>query len=119
MKSSIPRLFWLFLLGFILIPGLAAQDTSSLTGTVTDSTGAVVSGARVVLTNPSTGTTRKQVTNSAGQYVAAALQPGTYDLTVTAPGFRTYKTAGVVLSVASNFRIDVTLQVGGVTSEHA
>lgn len=117
MKRSTPKLWWLCLAVFILVPGLAAQDTATLTGTVTDASGAVLQGADVVLLNVTTGTTRKQVTNSAGEYVAAALPPGTYDLTVNAQGFRTYKAKGVVLRVASNARIDVILQVGSVASE--
>jgi hypothetical protein len=117
MKSSIPKLFWLYLGAFILVPGLAAQDTASLTGTVRDASGAVVPGAGISLMNVNTGITRKLAANSDGEYVAAGMQPGTYDLTVTARGFRTYKAEGVVLRVASNFRVDVALQVGSVTSE--
>ncbi len=117
MKNTIPRLLWLFLGVLAFVPGLAAQDTASLTGTIRDASGAVVPRAGVVLKNVATGTTRKLVTNSDGEYVAAGLPPGGYDLTVTTQGFRTYKAEGVILRVAQNARIDVTLQVGSVTSE--
>jgi hypothetical protein len=110
-------LFWLWIGVLILAPGLAAQDTASLVGTVRDSSGAVVPSAAVTLKNVATGISRKLVTNAAGEYVAAGMQPGTYDFSVTAQGFRTYKAEGVVLRVAQNARIDVTLQVGSVSSE--
>jgi hypothetical protein len=71
----------------------------------------------VALKNVATGISRKLASNADGEYVAAGMQPGTYELTVTAQGFRTYKAEGVVLRVAQNARIDVTLQVGNVTSE--
>ena len=117
MRSSIPKLLWLGIGALLLVPGSAAQDTSSLVGTVRDSSGAVVPAAAVVLKNVATGISRKLVSNADGEYMAAGMQPGTYDLTVTAQGFRAYKAEGVVLRVAQNARIDVTLQVGSVTSE--
>ena len=101
----------------LLARGLAAQDTASLTGTIRDQTGAVLSEAGVVLVNAATGLTRHFVTNSDGEYVAPALPPGRYALTVTVPGFRTYKADGVILRVAQNARIDVTMHVGSVDSD--
>ncbi|HVO64750.1 MAG TPA: carboxypeptidase regulatory-like domain-containing protein [Terriglobales bacterium] len=117
MKSTIPKSLLLFLCTLVLAPGLAAQDTASLTGTIRDQTGAVLSGAGVVLVNAANGLTRNLVTNSDGEYVAAALPPGRYVFTVTAPGFRTYKAEGVILRVAQNARIDVNMRVGSVNSE--
>jgi len=117
MRSSIPKLFCLGIGALLLVPGLAAQDTASLVGTVRDSSGAVVPSATVALKNVATGISRKLVTNADGEYMAAGMQPGTYDLAVTAQGFRAYKAQGVVLRVAQNARIDVTLQIGSVTSE--
>ena len=70
---SIPKLFALCVGVFLLVPDLAAQDTASLTGTVRDVSGAVVPGAGVVLKSVATGITRRQMTNSAGEYVAAAM----------------------------------------------
>lgn len=107
------------LLGFVLfLSHLApAQDAASLTGTVRDQTGAVLASARVVITNISTNSTRTLTTNSDGEYLAAALAPGQYDITVTAEGFGKYQARTVTLRVAQNARIDVTLKVGGVNSE--
>jgi len=94
-----------------------AQDTASLTGTVRDSTGAVVAQATVVITSIATGSSRTLTTNSDGEYLAAALPPGRYDITVSAAGFRKYQAKDVTLRVAQNARIDVELKVGDVNSE--
>ena len=94
-----------------------AQDTATLTGTVRDATGAVMPKASVVLKNTSTGSIRSLKTNSDGEYLAAALPPGQYDLTVVAEGFRKYQARDVTLRVAQKARIDVTLQVGDVNSQ--
>ncbi len=94
-----------------------AQDTASLTGTVRDATGAVLPKASVVIKNIAQGTTRNLVTNSNGEYLAAALAPGQYNVTVSAPGFRKYQAEGVTLRVAQNARIDVTMAVGNVQEE--
>jgi hypothetical protein len=101
-----------------LAVGLAAgQDTASLTGTVRDSTGAAVAGADIVIKSTATGTVRRVKSNSAGEYVAASLSPGSYDITVSVPGFRKYHAEGVILRVAQDARIDVALQVGDIKQE--
>jgi hypothetical protein len=96
-----------------------AQDTASLTGTIRDATGAVLPKAAIVIRNVATGSTRDAVSNSDGEYLAAALPPGQYDLTVTAAGFRKYQATNVTLRVAHHARIDVTLQIGNAGSEIA
>jgi len=116
-KKTVASLLFLFLCGGCFVCRVAAQDTASLTGTIRDKTGAVVPGAAVALKNTSNGLTRNLVTNSDGEYVAAALPPGRYDVVVLASGFRKYKAEGVTLRVAQNARIDVILQVGSVNSE--
>ena len=94
-----------------------AQDTGSITGTVTDSSGAAVPGADVSLTSVEQGTTRSAKTNSSGEYLFAALPVGQYDIGVSAPGFKKYQAKGVVLRVADKARVDVSLQVGAATTE--
>jgi Carboxypeptidase regulatory-like domain/TonB-dependent Receptor Plug Domain len=125
MRKTTLRYFLLAInvLSFVLIFGVLvsgaamAQDTASLTGAVRDHSGAVVPSAAVTIRNTATGTVREIKTNSSGEYVAAALTPGRYDITVTANGFRNYRAQGVVLRVAQDARIDVTLQVGSAREE--
>jgi hypothetical protein len=94
------------------------QDTASLTGTVRDSSGAVVAGAQVVVTNTEHGINRSTVANSDGEYSIAALPaPSTYNITVTAQGFKKFVAKGVVLDVARKARVDVALQVGATSTE--
>jgi hypothetical protein len=102
------------LLSLMILARVAAlaQDTASLTGTIRDTSGAVLAGADVVIKNTDTGSIRKMKSNSAGEYVAAALPPGQYNITVTVAGFRKYQAEGVSLRVARDARIDVTLPVG-------
>jgi hypothetical protein len=96
---------------------LLAQDTSSITGTVTDSSGAAIAGAQVTIASPERGLHRIVPTNETGEYLFAALPIGAYNLTVSAPGFKTYEAAGLVLQVAQKARVDVTLQVGAAKEE--
>ena len=103
---------------FVLVASIAfTQDTATLTGTIRDRSGAVVPGAVVVITNPATSQSDELISNTAGEYVAAGLSPGVYDITVTAQGFRKYQAREVTLRVSQNARIDVTLEVGSVNSE--
>jgi Carboxypeptidase regulatory-like domain/TonB-dependent Receptor Plug Domain len=110
---------WAVLVLLVLFLGdfAGAQDTATLTGTVRDATGAVLPKASIVIKNIAQGTTRNLVTNSDGEYLAAALSPGQYNITVIAPGFRRYQAERVTLRVAQNARIDVAMQVGNVQEE--
>ena len=105
--------------GLVVMFSAAAfgQDTATLTGTIRDNTGAVIPSAPVTLKNTATGIIRELKTNSAGEYVAAALPPGQYNLTVSVAGFRKYQANGVILRVAQDARIDVTMQVGNIREE--
>src|SRR5438270_13046488 len=105
-----------FLFAIILMTALAwAQaPTGAITGTVADPTGAVVAGATVTVTNPSTNTQRVAKTNSSGIYDVPALMPGVYNLKAETPGFATQVRNDIELQVAQVARIDVTLHVGSV-----
>jgi len=100
------------------LPFLAsAQDTGSLSGTVTDKSGAAVAGAEIVISSTAGGLTRATTSNADGAYVAAGLPGAIYDLSVTAKGFQHYTAHGVVVDVAQKIRVDVQLTVGSVSEE--
>ena len=105
-------IFFLFLFTVGLSSSLIAQDTASVTGTVTDATGAIISDAHVNVTNSSNGVHRTTNTNAAGEYLVSGLPPANYDIAVTAHGFGKYKANNVVLGVAQKARVDAKLQVG-------
>lgn len=94
-----------------------AQGTATLTGTVTDKSGAVVPNATVVLTNTAVGVTRTTVSNSDGAYLLAGLPAGQYDLAVSAPGFKKFEVTAMVLRVSQNARVDVALELGEINSK--
>ncbi len=109
---------WLLLLA-ISACSLLAQNSGSITGTVRDSSGGVVAGADVTVTNVDKGTTFPAKTNSDGDYLVAGLVAGKYDVTVAQTGFKKFESRGVILEVAQKARIDISLQVGEVSTEVA
>ncbi|MGC2549006.1 MAG: TonB-dependent receptor, partial [Candidatus Sulfotelmatobacter sp.] len=104
--------------GFFLALNTSASAqtaTTSLRGTVYDAKGAVISGASIKLSNPSTGFSRATKSDSQGNYQFLELPPATYTLTVNAPGFATLKQDGVVLQVATPATVNANMQVTGGT----
>ncbi len=105
---------------FLLLPlffalacvGLYAQANSNITGIVSDQSGAVVAGAKVVLTEPATGAVKTTTTSETGLYEIAGLNASNYNLTVTAKGFQTFAQNGIVVNVSATFRVDPKLTVG-------
>jgi carboxypeptidase family protein len=116
MKINFLRWF-LFLTVVILPIAVSAQDTGAITGTVRDNSGAVVPGASVRIRSAAGGNDRTTTTNPEGDYLAAGLPGGTYDITITSQGFETFVAKGVVLRVAQKARVDATLKVGQVATE--
>ena len=93
-----------------------AQITSGeITGTISDSAGAVIAGATVTATNTATNTTRTATTTSAGVYNLTALPPGVYTVRIEKQGFSAQVRTGIELQVAQVARFDLTLQVGSVS----
>jgi outer membrane receptor protein involved in Fe transport len=98
---------------FLAAPGAWAQrSTASINGTVKDSTGSVVPGAAVVLTNTGTNVTQTAVTNATGDYVMLNVLPGRYTLKASKEGFQTVTQAEFTLDVNQTTTFDFTLQVG-------
>ncbi|MCC6368850.1 MAG: TonB-dependent receptor [Bryobacterales bacterium] len=95
---------------------LGAQTASGvITGSVTDTTGAAVAGAKVMLTHEETNQTRNQTANSEGIYEFRALPRGTYRLAVEVAGFKREEIKDVQLTVAQTLQLNVKLQVGQVS----
>ncbi|MBZ5542331.1 MAG: TonB-dependent receptor [Acidobacteriia bacterium] len=88
--------------------------TATVTGYVSDPSGAFVPGAAVTIVNMETAFTRTTATSAEGAYTFPGLPIGTYDLTVNKAGFQSYKQSGITLQVNQTARIDLTLQLGGV-----
>ena len=94
---------------------LAQLGTATISGSVADSSGAVVIGATVTVVNAATGFRRQTTSNNVGQYNLPGLAPGTYDLAVELRGFKRYERKGLILQVDQNALIQVVLEVGAVT----
>jgi hypothetical protein len=90
----------------------AQLDRGSITGVITDPSGAVVSTARVSITNMATDETVQLATSSDGVYIARSLNPGTYSVTAEEAGFRKSVRTDIVVGVNQVIRLDVALEVG-------
>ena len=98
------------------MPALAQQITGSLTGTVQDSSGAVVPGAQVSLVNDASGTASRTETNDQGYFTIAGIFAGTYTLRVESEGYSAHERTGVVLRPGDKRHLaDLVMQVGATT----
>jgi hypothetical protein len=108
----------LFLLAVALpvaIPAALAAQTAgqgTISGTVTDSTGAVVPGAKVIATNTATNVSSERTSSSAGLYTIAPLPPGTYSVSVQAPGFRSLKQDNLAVNALGVLGFNPVLTIG-------
>jgi hypothetical protein len=98
-----------------ITPATAQSVYGTITGTVTDSSQATIASASVVAANAETGFSRETLSNSTGVYTMPDLLPGSYSVTVTAPGFQTYRKTEVVVTAQTLTRVDAVLAVGGVS----
>jgi hypothetical protein len=103
--------FWLIFAGFLFGQG----NTSSIVGTVTDPSGAVVPSAKVVVTNVATGVPSTVTTDNLGNYTASLLPPGVYRVEAEAPGFKKFLRQDVTLEMTRLLRVDIALETGAVT----
>jgi hypothetical protein len=108
-----PRLRLLPLVLFALtLPALSQVVGGTLSGTVTDTSGAAIPLAHVLVHNDDTGATRSLTTNASGQYVASSIAVGTYTLIADAPGFSHY-TRTLTLTIGQTLNLDLSLSVAG------
>lgn len=111
-KTSARLLFLLF--GTFAV--LHAQEIrGTILGTVTDSSGAVIQGANITITNTETRVAARSATNAEGAYVVPFLSPGVYSVVAAQGGFKSTQRDSVQLRVADRLRIDLVLQVGALT----
>ncbi len=96
---------------------LAQSELATLTGTVTDSTGGVLSKVEITIVNEGTNLSAVSQTNENGRYFVTSLRPGVYTVTASLAGFKKYVDSGVILQVNQTARLDITMTVGAVTEE--
>jgi hypothetical protein len=90
----------------------AQTDRGTITGTVSDASGAVIPGAMIEAKNLSTGATYQAGTSETGNFTLAQLPVGTYEISATLPGFKKFLRSGIIVGVAQIIRVDVGLEVG-------
>ena len=101
---------------FFGVSSAFAQDTSSLTGTVADSSGAVVPKANLTIQNTATRVEVHATTNEGGTYTIANVTPGVYNIRVEAAGFQSISLSGVQVDPNIGRRVDITMKVGDTST---
>lgn len=115
-RSPVRALF-AALLFYCVAPVSAQNIKASLSGTVVDTQGGVISGASVLVRDQDRDLEWRTLSSDAGRFYQPALEPGLYTLEVSAPGFRTYRTEAFRLRVGESPNLDVKLEVGEITTE--
>ncbi len=107
------RTLMLCLLLSAAMPRLVGQvNTGAVVGTLTDVSGAVMSDVTVTIRNRAMGVSRAVRTGKTGDYSFSLLQPGTYEVTIEAKGFRTFVTENLHLSAGDRLRVDARMEIG-------
>jgi hypothetical protein len=108
--------FTLTVLTALMPRHVAAQAVSgTIVGTVTDSSGAVVSGAKITLVSEETGLSRTLTTDSHGEFQAPSMPTGSYTVTAEAQGFKLASVSNLQLSVDQRVKVDLKLEIGAMT----
>src|SRR5215471_6274315 len=102
-----------FLMCFVPVTVFAQATSGTLTGTVTDQTGAVVPNATVTITDTLHGSSVNTTTNGQGLFTRTQLANGTYNLAISASGFEAVRQNGVVVDVDRETRLNITMRPGG------
>src|SRR5678809_165454 len=92
----------------------AQRDLATLVGTVTDPSGGVVPNAKVTITEVGTGQVYNILTSSGGEFLRPALKPSTYNITVSAPGFRSAEQKDILLKSGERTGVNFVLSIGDV-----
>jgi hypothetical protein len=118
MRSPLNGIRFLGIVGLVLafsLSGFSQTTTGRILGTVTDQSGAAVAGVTAIITDVQRGTTRTVITDGSGNYAAPDLQPGVYKVRAEAKGFKVVERVNVVIEVAEDLRVDITLPPGQVS----
>ena len=99
----------------LTVPMFSQTTSGRILGSVTDQSGADVAGAAVVVTDVQRGTTRAVATDDSGNYVVTQLQPGVYKVRAEAKGFKTVERPNIVVEVAQDVHVDISLPTGQVS----
>jgi len=102
-------------LAFLAVPLRAQLYSGSVTGVVSDPTGAVIPGAKVTLTDTTKGYAFTASSDAVGRYILRNLPPSNYRISVGAPGFKTSTRTGIVLDVGQNATVNVSMELGTTT----
>jgi hypothetical protein len=111
------RRLGLLLAPILLVVSAFASVTGSISGTVTDTSGAVIPGVTVVARSTQTAITQTVTTDAQGFYAFTSLPVGPYEIDLRKNGFKDYRQTNLMIDVNTARRVDVTLQVGDVTQE--
>jgi hypothetical protein len=99
----------------VAFPLTSQTTTGRILGTVSDQSGAAVAGAAVVVTDIQRSTTRAAASDASGDYVVPELQPGVYKVRAEAKGFKTVERVNIIVEVAQDLRVDISLPTGQVS----
>src|ERR1700730_211992 len=94
------------------VGALGQSDRGTITGTISDPSGAVAAGAPVEIRNVENGLVYRAASSATGNYTLTQLPAGQYELAVTVPGFKRYVRKSISVDVAETYRVDVALEVG-------
>ena len=118
MKAPLASRAFVLLAAFAILCAstLSAQNfVGGVRGLIQDQGGAVITDAKVVLTNSATGVARATNSNGLGEYVFAQLEPATYSISVEAPGFKKLTQTGIIVNTQENVNVDLKMEIGQLT----
>src|SRR5712664_1149134 len=117
LRFPLPQLITIVVLLTLALTNIQAQTdatTASLSGTVRDPQGALVTNATVTVNNAATNLSRSAQTNSNGNYQIVQIPPGQYRVTAEAPNFKRAQVPAITLTVGQNATLDIPLEVGPI-----